>query len=169
MDESSYLASLQQSLAHSAAAESPQVQAAAERIALALQPALRLLLIEMAADIAAEVTAGLDGEIVDIRMRGGSPELVITPHPVDDGDGASTDGQADAEPTSSAGADIGADAAMARISLRMPESLKGQVDAAATTAELSANAWIVRAVSQALHAGTPSKSRRSRQVSGWLR
>lgn len=42
---------------------------------------------------------------------------------------------------------------MARVSLRLPESLKSRVDAAAAAAGQSTNAWMVRAITQVLDAG----------------
>jgi hypothetical protein len=42
------------------------------------------------------------------------------------------------------------DAGQTRLTLRMPETLKARVETAADTAGVSVNAWLVRAVTQAL-------------------
>jgi HicB family len=67
----------------------------------------------------------------------------------------------------------------ARISLRLPESLKTDIDAAATSEGISVNTWLVRAASTALSPGwgrwpgpgSPGGSRHggnSHRVTGWI-
>jgi hypothetical protein len=113
--------------------------------------------------MAAEVTAALDGTVVDVRFRGRDPEVVVIPappehpqrHPQDD--------------------DTTDDGAVARISLRLPDVLKGRAEAAAAAAGTSLNSWLVGAVAAAVRdprpgspAGRPS-GRGPRHYSGFAR
>lgn len=65
------------------------------------------------------------------------------------------------------------DSATARVSLRLPEALKAQVDVAARADGVSVNAWLVRAVQSTLSqggAGGPGggRSRHAKRLSGWV-
>ena len=51
---------------------------AAERLATALDAAVRMALLEALSDAAAEITAALDGATVEVRLRGRDPDLVVT-------------------------------------------------------------------------------------------
>lgn len=160
MELNQYLDRLRASLEATAAAGSPEVLEAAGRLSQAMEPALRLTLMELASDLAAGVTAQLDGDVVDVRLRGGAPEIVVTPRP--------QDAPVDVART----VVIDDDGAQARLSLRLPEALKTRVDAAAGAAGVSANTWITRAVSAALTPTTPFESSArpgSRRVVGWAR
>jgi hypothetical protein len=107
------------------------------------------------------VTAALEGGLVDIRVRGRDPEVVVVPpvhhepveEPVPDEDDGDDDGS------------------VARISLRLPEQLKTRAEAAAAAAGISLNAWLVRAVSTAVRAPStpPSSGRGPRRISGFAR
>ena len=44
-----------------------------------MEPAVRLTVTDALAAMAAEVTAALDGDLVDIRLRGRDPEVVVVP------------------------------------------------------------------------------------------
>ncbi len=63
------------------------------------------------------------------------------------------------------------DEAVARISLRLPESLKARADAAAAAAGVSLNTWLVRAVATGLQAPPPHAPRSGpgRRMTGWAR
>src|SRR5690606_40859978 len=76
MELTPYVESLRGSLAAAGDAAADDVRAAAERLSYAVEPSLRLTLLEALADAAAEITAQLDGICVDVRLRGGRPEMV---------------------------------------------------------------------------------------------
>lgn len=163
-----YVDSLNQALSNAAATGAPEVQEAADRLARGVEPAVRLTLMEMASDIAAEVTSQLESDIVDVRFRGGSPEIVVerVSEPVAPPAPAPP-------PPPPPGED---DGGISRISLRLPESLKSQVDDAAAAEGVSANAWLVRAVQAALQpsssidiSGPGGRVRIGRSISGWVR
>jgi hypothetical protein len=124
-----------------------------------MEPAVRLTVTDALAAMAAEVTAALDGAaMVDIRLRGRDPEVVVVPaeHP------------APHEPQDEP---IGDDGSTARISLRLPDGLKARAEAAATASGSSLNTWLVRAVTAALREPTPSPTTRRgpRRYTGFAR
>src|SRR5918994_3206601 len=78
MELTPFVERLRRDLSDAAAAGGPEAQAAAERLALALDPATRMMLLEALSQAAAEITGDLDHEAVDVRMSGREPEFVVT-------------------------------------------------------------------------------------------
>ncbi|MGC0142200.1 toxin-antitoxin system HicB family antitoxin [Pseudactinotalea sp. Z1732] len=162
MDLDRYLQALQEALGAAAQTSSAEVQEAAERLGRTMESALRLTLTEFAADLSDQITLQLDGDTVEVRFRGGGPDVVVTPGP-------------DVEPPTPPEPPVppapAEDGDISRISLRLPESLKSQVEQAAATEGLSTNAWLVRAAQHALHPA-PSSTRTTstgRRMTGWVR
>jgi hypothetical protein len=122
-----------------------------EMLADALESSVRLTLLEVLSDAAAEITSRLDDAIIDVRLSGSEPEFVVTPTAR-----APADEPADGDPGE--GSDD-----MTRITLRLSGPLKARVDAEAAAAGLSVNAWLVRAITRALD---PAPSRASRAQRG---
>lgn len=137
MDLSPYVDALRGDLEAAAAAGTEETQATARRLSGALDAALRLCLVDALSAMAAEVTASSDVE-VEIRMHGREPEVVIS--------AASAAPGADPGPVDDALDDGGT----ARLTVRLPESLKERAEDQAAHDGLSVNAWIVRAVAAAL-------------------
>src|SRR5436309_126059 len=120
MDLSPYLETLRGDLAAAAAPGGPEVTRAAELLSGSLDAATRLCLLEALSDAAAEITARLDGASVEVRLRGREADLVVTDVP------------APAEPLAPGPPPAGGDAGdLARVTLRLPEPLKEQVERAA--------------------------------------
>ncbi|NDL58014.1 toxin-antitoxin system HicB family antitoxin [Phytoactinopolyspora mesophila] len=165
MELTPYVDSLRGSLAAAAQAAADDVREAADRLSYAVEPSLRLTLIEAFGDAAAEITTQLDGVSVDVRLRGGNPEFVASDERVTAG---FTPPQPPEPPSPPPPPE--ADESMSRISLRLPESLKTRAEEAAAADGLSVNAWLVRAISQMLD-GPQSGVHISlgRRVSGWVR
>ena len=138
MDLTPYLESLRRDLAASAAPAGEAAAHSAELLSTALESAARLCLLEALSDAAAEITTKLDGSSVEVRLRGRDAELVVT-------EGAPPPTAAAAPPPLADGGD------MARITLRLPESLKEHAERAAADEGLSVNAWLVRAIAAALN------------------
>jgi hypothetical protein len=145
-----HLAVLRADLAAAAAVGGDDVARAATLLGDAVEPALRLMLLDLLTEAAEELTMQLGGATVELRLRGREPELVATgptPAPVEQ------------ESTTEEGT--------ARLTLRLPETLKGRAEAAAAAEGQSVNSWLVRAVAAALEqrqsfpfAGRPSGPRR---------
>lgn len=172
MDLTGYVERLRADLAAAAAAGGEAMLDAAERLATSLDAAVRMALLEVLSDAAAEITAALDGTTVEVRLRGRDPDLVVTveaPAPPDRfvGAGAARPGGPDA------GADAESDDVVARITLRIPEPLKQRAEAAATSLRQSLNTWLVDAVRAAADGDARSAARPDRRgtkhVTGWVR
>ncbi len=121
----------------------------ARRLASALGSSLRLRVYELLSQAAVEVSSNLPAGHVEVRLAGQEPELVF----VDDTPG---DGGTAAEDHS------------ARISLRLPESLKASVERAAAREGVSTNAWLVRAIARATES-RPSHPTTGKRLSGYGR
>src|SRR3954451_2717922 len=116
MDLSAYVDALRSSLTSAAAAAGEQARETARLLADTMEPAVRLTVTNALSDMAAEVTAALEGGLVDIRLRGGDPEVVVVP-PVAH------------EPVEEPGDDYADDdGSVARISLRLPDQLKTRAE-----------------------------------------
>jgi hypothetical protein len=142
MDITPYVESLRQDLAAAAEAGGPEARAAAERLALALDPAVRLALMDALSQAAAEITAELPAGSVDVRLRGREPVLVVDvptmalPAPP----------APPAPPSPEDAPEVDEDDAVARITLRLPESLKYKAEELAAKSGHSLNSWIVNVV-----------------------
>ncbi|MGB7980739.1 MAG: toxin-antitoxin system HicB family antitoxin, partial [Candidatus Nanopelagicales bacterium] len=136
-----------------AAAGGPEAATLAERLVLPLRSAIRLALLESLSAAADELTLELAPGLVEVRLRGGEPSFVIegvtaTPPAAEPGP-VLPPGPSD---TAAAEPDEGASA---RINLRMPDSLKARVEAAALREGRSVNAWLVRAAAAAIEPSEP--------------
>jgi hypothetical protein len=175
MDLSPFVDSLRRDLGAAADAAGEDVRTAADRLLFALDPSLRLVLIDALGSAAAEVAAQLDDGVVEVRLRGRDPELVVLRT---EPDLSSVPPEPPAPPvppvppTPPEPPADGVDAGTARLTLRLPEPLKARAEAAADQAGLSVNAWLVRAVAGALEQPpTPfaAPGRPGRRMSGWAR
>ncbi len=166
MDLSPYLDQLRRDLSASAAAGGAEIARAGELLGTALESSARLCLMEALADAAAEITARSGGVNVEVRLRGRDADLVVSePEPETGPVGYPVPPTA---PTTGAPAPDTGD--LARITLRLPEALKEQVERAAGSTGTSVNSWLVRAISQALAGGDPNPGptrTHGRRITGW--
>ncbi|HEY6761532.1 MAG TPA: hypothetical protein VI318_18675 [Baekduia sp.] len=175
MDLAPYVEALHRQLAVAAEAGGEDARALAERLTAPLDAAARLMLLEVLSAAAGEITSELAPGSVDVRLRGGEPELVVVPPPVDDAVDVDSDTRAGAAVPNAAFAPVEDDGgAQARINLRLPDTLKGRVEEAAGRAGLSVNAWLVRAVAAAVEPGggttgaADAARRGSQKFTGWV-
>jgi hypothetical protein len=140
MNLTPYVENLRDELAVAADAGVDEARDLAARLTAALEPATRLMLYDALSAAADEVTRELAPGSVELRLRGGEPEFVVTPAPA----------EAPVEPAPEAPPPDVQEGAIARINLRLPEQLKAGVEQAAGRERLSVNAWLVRAVAAAL-------------------
>ena len=147
MNVAAYVEALQQDLANVAGIGDDAIAEAARRIGTALESSLRLRLTDALGEAAAELTSQLPDGHVEVRVTGGEPELVYVPEP-----GAPP-------PT-------GLEDLTARITLRLPETLKAIVDTAAQEAGVSANTWLLQQITRS---ADPSKRRHpgGRRMTGY--
>jgi HicB-like protein involved in pilus formation len=148
MQISVHVEALQRDLAAVAAVGNIEESETVQRIAAALEAALRLRLLEAITDAAHELTSQLDGH-VEVRLVGGDPSLVYV----------------EGEPEH--GWQPGEDAFTARITLRLPGSLKASLEAVATREGISVNSWLVQAISRGLE--RRQSTRAGRRLTGYAR
>ncbi|HEX7745306.1 MAG TPA: toxin-antitoxin system HicB family antitoxin [Micromonosporaceae bacterium] len=145
MDLTPFIDGLRRDLAAAAAPGGPDISRAADLLAGSVDASARLSLLDALSQAADEITAQLPGASVDVRLRGRDAEFVVT-------ELAPTS----TEPPPPAPVEAAGDTA--RITLRMPESLKDAVERAAAAEGISVNAWLVRAVTGAVQGGPPRPS-----------
>ncbi len=139
-----YVGALREDLGRVAAVGDESTARAAELLAHALESSLGRRLQEALAEAALELSAQLDHGTVEVRVAGGDPELVY----VSDGSPPT------AEPTD--------EALDARITLRLPASLKSRLEAAAAAQGLSVNTWLVQALGRTLEPRSSTSAGRHR-------
>jgi hypothetical protein len=149
MQLDTHVQALQAELAALAGIGDEQVGAAAERLSQALAPSLRLRLLELLSEAALEVSSQLASGHVEIRLAGQEPSLVYVEH----------DEAAPAAPAE--------DGLAARITLRLPDSLKTSVEGAAAKDGVSVNTWIVKALARGLTAAVASSGRIGSRLTGY--
>jgi hypothetical protein len=149
MQINGYVHSLREDLTRIAAVGDEPTARAAELLGLALESSLARRLQEALSEAALELTAQLgDRGHVEVRISSGDPELVLV--------------EEEAQPEAP---DTALDA---RITLRLPEALKGRVEDAAAREGISVNTWIVRALGRESGASSHRSSTRNR-LSGYGR
>ncbi|HUR09089.1 MAG TPA: hypothetical protein VM347_41575 [Nonomuraea sp.] len=166
MELAPYVDQLRRELTIAAEAGGQDARALAERLALTLESATRLALLEALSAAADEITRDLAPGSVEVRLRGPDPGFVVTPPPVGQPFGDPGGAERGAKPPD---ADEGG---TSRISLRVPEQLKPRIEEAAGREGLSVNTWLVRAVSAALEPDGGARRagpRTPRSHSGWVR
>jgi len=132
MQSSSYVQAVAEDLQRIAAVGDEQTARAAGLLTVALESSLARRLQEALAEAALELTSQMDRGRIEVRVAGDDPELVYVQ---------------DEEPLASEQAD---EALAARITLRLPESLKSRLEAAAASAGVSVNTWLVQTLARAL-------------------
>lgn len=159
MQLSPFVTQVQAQLAATAALGDDATRRVADALAAAAEPATRLAILAAVTAAADEVTAALldspDAPSLAVRLDG--DELRIEVRLVE----ARHDAPAEDADTS------------ARISLRLSEALKSDVESAAKADSVSVNTWLVRAATRAL---APSRARAAgwdtrasgHRITGWI-
>jgi hypothetical protein len=150
MDLSPYIESVRAGVVNASSLADEQTQHVAARLGTAIESSTRLALIHVLSDAAGTISAELAPSSVEVRMVGSEPEFVVSlqtadaeptllipesEQPEEDAVGAATDVE---------------DEPVARITLRLPQSVKTRVDEMASAEGISTNAWLIRAVMDAL-------------------
>ena len=152
MELAPYVESLRRDLAAAAAPGGPETVRAAELLGAALEASARMGLLEALSDAAAEITTRLGNASVEVRLRGREAQFVVT----------------EIEPTApevmssatSATSPVDAEQGdITRITLRLPDALKTSIEEAAAREGVSANTYIVRALSRSGSRSSTSQSR----------
>jgi hypothetical protein len=161
-----HLSRVHEQLAAAAALGDDRTREIADALTTAAAPAVRLALLAAVSEIADEITAALldhpGSPAVAVRTDGN--DVAVDVRAIATRDDAAQARHADGEPS-------------ARISLRLTDALKAEVDAAAERDGVSVNTWLVRAAASALRPdgldsgqGERGRGRRNdtHHVSGWI-
>jgi hypothetical protein len=143
-----HVQALHDDLVRVAAVGNESTARAAELLTAALESAFGRRLQEALAEAALELSTRLESGRVEVRVAGGDPELVYV---------------GDAPP---AEVDATDEALGARITLRLPESLKSQIETAAAARRLSVNTWVVQTLARALEP-RPAAGRSHHRLTGY--
>jgi hypothetical protein len=135
-----HVEALRAELASLASIGDEQVATAAERLSHGLASSLGLRLLAVLSEAALEVSSQLPNGHVDVRLAGQEPSLVYI----------ETEEPAPSTPPTE-------DGLTARITLRLPDSLKVSLEAAAGREGVSVNTWIVKALARGLSSATASR------------
>jgi len=130
MEMARFIESLESDVAAVAAVGDEQTRAVADRVLQAIRGSAGLRLLDALGEAALELSAQLPTGHVEVRLVGQDPALVYV-------------GEEEAPPEPAA-----EDGLTARITLRLPESLKGTIEAAAAREGISVNSWLVRALTR---------------------
>ncbi len=181
MDLTPYVTALRDDLAAAASVGDEQTARAGTALAGALEPAVRLALMNALSDLASEISDSLDDHSVSLRLRGREVEVAVertATAPTDEG--AFYAGPA-SSPFAGAGAfrpgagfgppgrpgpgpgDMGD---ISRMTLRLVDQIKGQAEQAAASSGMSLNSWISQAVQGALRENLRG-GRRHWEQGGW--
>jgi len=138
MDLTPYLDRLRADLVQTAAAGDDQVRAGADRLTAALEPALRLSAMEILSEAAAEITSSMRTGSVEARLTGREIDFVVDQPTSEAAPGPTAPEDAEAD-----------EGELARITVRLPESIKARAEELAAKAGGSLNTWIVNALRNA--------------------
>lgn len=135
MQLSQHIDALLADLASAGSLGDEAVAQAAERLSEALRSSAHLRLLDLLSEATLEINGQLQAGQIEIRLAGQEPTFVYTagdaPEPAQGDDGLT-----------------------ARITLRLPDSLKEAIDAAAAREGVSANTWLVRELKRSVHRGS---------------
>jgi HicB family len=149
METARFVEKLERDLASVAALGDDAVAEAAERLIQALRGSAGLRLMEALGEAALEISGQLPEGHVEVRLVGPDPELVYVPEePVEPAPAPEEEGLA------------------ARITLRLYDSLKRELEAAAAREGVSLNTWLVRTLSRST---APPPRRTGRRLTGYAK
>ena len=150
MQTAQFIEALQADLRELAQLGGEELVQAAHRLEGAVKQSATLRLIDALTQVALEVSSQLPNGHLDVRLSGQDPELVYVEE----------EGE---EPPTQAGED----GVSARITLRLPESLKAALEQAADAEGVSLNTWLVRALQRSAY-GAPGRAVRSgKRITGY--
>ena len=130
MQVDGYIQALKDDLNGVAQLGDENVARAAQLLSMALESSFGRRLLEALNEAALELTTQLEDARVEVRLSGSEPQLVVVEER-----GEPTTGPAD-------------EAFTARITLRLPESLKARLEEAAAREGMSVNTWLVQALTR---------------------
>lgn len=162
MDITNYVESVRAGIRNAAALGDDHTRQVAERLGVSVESVSRLALLQALADAAAEISVELAPGSVEMQMSGTEPVFVVALPPAEDAADVTV---LQTEGGASPGVEAGdPDDQQARVSLRLPQSVKEKVDEYADAEGISTNTWLLHRVLEGLAERTRRGSRRSM---GW--
>ena len=152
METAQFIDGLQSDLRELAQLGGDELAQAAQRLEGAVRQSATLRLIDALTQVALEVSSQLPNGHLDVRLAGQDPELVYVEE----------EGE---EPQ----AQTAEDGLTARITLRLPDSLKVALEKAAETEGVSVNTWLVRALQRSVSGGGGRAVRSGKRITGYAR
>lgn len=146
MQLDSHIQAIQQELVGGAALGDEATAEAARRLSEGLAATLHLHFLDLLGEVALDLSGQLEAGRIEVRLAGREPELAYV---------------ADAAPD--AGQFGFGEEHSGRITLRLPESLKTSIEAAAAREGVSTNAWVVRAIARVLDHQSTKRGRHRMQ------
>ena len=117
-----------------------EFEAMATTLLASLEPVIRQIALDLAEQAAVEVAAQLPGHEIDVVMSEGEPSLRVR--------------------SAEGGDEVGGESLDARITLRLPPTLKEKVEVAADEVGESVNSWLVRTLASQASGRARRSSRR---------
>ncbi len=146
-----YVETVRTGVTNAAALADEPTQTLAARLGATIDSSTRLALIEALSDAAGEISADLAPGSVELRMAGNEPQFVVAvPQPSGDPTMLMPEPETADESGEAFGENSDDDEPVARISLRLPASVKARVDELSDEGGISTNAWLVRAITNAI-------------------
>ena len=136
MQTAQFIEALQADLRELAQLGGDELVQAAHRLEGAVKQSATLRLIDALTQVALEVSSQLPNGHVDVRLSGQDPELIYVEEEGEEPQAQSAE-----------------DGLSARITLRLPESLKVALEKAAEAEGVSVNTWLVRALQRSVSGG----------------
>lgn len=143
MDITPYVERLRSDLVSAAEPSGPEARELAERLGYALDASARLAMMEAISHAAAEITSEMSAGGVDVRLDGRDLEFVVDQAPVGPPAPPAPPGP---PPPPSEATERDDDGNVARITLRLPESVKARAEELAARSGHSLNTWLVNVV-----------------------
>jgi hypothetical protein len=133
MQLDSHIQAIREDVANTARIGDEATAEAAQRLSEALASTLHLRLLDFLGEAALEIGGQLVSGRIEVRLAGRDPELVVVMEETHD------------ETPVATGEELSG-----RITLRLPETLKTRVEAAAALEGVSTNAWLIRSIARML-------------------
>jgi HicB family len=133
MQLDSHIQAIREDVANTARIGDEATAEAAQRLSEALGSTLHLRLLDLLGEAALEIGGQLVSGRIEVRLAGRDPELVVVMEETQD------------EAPVATGEELSG-----RITLRLPETLKARVEAAAALEGVSTNAWLIRSIARML-------------------
>jgi hypothetical protein len=150
MQTAQFIEALQSDLRELAQLGGEELVQAAHRLEGAVKQSATLRLIDALTQVALEVSSQLPNGHLDVRLAGQDPELVYVEEEGEEPQAQSAE-----------------DGLTARITLRLPESLKVTVETAAEAEGVSVNTWLVRALARSVSGGGGRSVRSGKRITGY--